>query len=515
MKFRRAEFTLFLLSILCFACPAQPAATSPITKPLVVSGNFRYFKDSHGAAIVLNGSQTWNTFQDWGSDGSASALDFDAFVRFLTAHGHNFTLLWRVEQPKFCNLPVNTGESPEFTVSPQPWLRTGPGRASDGGLKFDLTKFNQVYFQRLRARTQALNIAGIYAGIYLFTGEFLNLYRCATDGYPFTGTNNINGVDDGYRSGPQGNGSIEMTSPNEITRFQDAFVDKVIDTLNDLPNVLWIVSEEAPPGSLWWNHHLIAYVRSYEAGKPYQHPIGFASPIGVPDSVIYDSEADWVAPAAKISPTSSCGAGKPTCKVNVNDSDHSYWEMWLHTSQENRNYIWENVLNGNSVLFMDPYLVYYPRQNRNLCLSPLHGICTSPDPRYENFRNNLGYALKYARKLDLAKATPQGILTSTGYCLAEISPAGAKYLVYAPSGGGFEVDLSAVSRSRTLAVEWFNPATGAVIAGKPVRAGSRTESFAPPFSGDAVLLLVERTGVVTSITAVRSDTDRQYSKSHE
>jgi hypothetical protein len=27
-----------------------------------------------------------------------SGLDFDAFVRFLTAHGHNFTLLWRVEQ---------------------------------------------------------------------------------------------------------------------------------------------------------------------------------------------------------------------------------------------------------------------------------------------------------------------------------------------------------------------------------------------------------------------------------
>jgi hypothetical protein len=42
-------------------------------------------------------------------------------------------------------------------------------------LKFDLTKFNQSYFDRLRARVQALNKAGIYAGIYLFTGEFLNI----------------------------------------------------------------------------------------------------------------------------------------------------------------------------------------------------------------------------------------------------------------------------------------------------------------------------------------------------
>ena len=44
----------------------------------------------------------------------------------------------------------------------------------------------------------------------------------------------------------KGIGSVTMTAPNAITRFQDAYVEKVIDTLNDLPNVLWVVSEEAP-----------------------------------------------------------------------------------------------------------------------------------------------------------------------------------------------------------------------------------------------------------------------------
>ena len=66
----------------------------PITRPLVASPNPNYFKDANGAVLTLNGSQTWNTFQDWGSNGSPQPLDFDAFVRFLTAHGHNFTLLW-------------------------------------------------------------------------------------------------------------------------------------------------------------------------------------------------------------------------------------------------------------------------------------------------------------------------------------------------------------------------------------------------------------------------------------
>ena len=49
---------------------AQLASTAQITGPLVVSGNPNYFKDSHRTAIILNGSQTWNTLQDWGSDGS-------------------------------------------------------------------------------------------------------------------------------------------------------------------------------------------------------------------------------------------------------------------------------------------------------------------------------------------------------------------------------------------------------------------------------------------------------------
>jgi len=40
-----------------------------------------------------------------------------------------------------------------------------------------------------------------------------------------------------------------MSSPNAVTNIQDAYVQKVIDTVNDQPNVLWEVSEEAPSSS--------------------------------------------------------------------------------------------------------------------------------------------------------------------------------------------------------------------------------------------------------------------------
>ena len=477
--------------------PPVGAPNPPIDGELTVSSNPHYFQDAHGVPLILNGSQTWNTFQDWGTGGTVEPLDFNAFVKFLLAHGHNFTLLWTVEMPKFCGLPVTPEAPPDFTVSPLPWRRTGPGSATDGGLKFDLTQFDPAFFDRLRARVEALNKAGIYTGVYLFTGEFLNIYRCSGDGYPLTGANNINHVDDGYVAGKRGTSAVTMTAPNALTRVQDAYVEKVIDTLNGLPNVLWIISEEAPPDSLWWNRHQIEHIRAYEAGKPHRHPIGYATPIQTWDSIVYDSDADWVAPGVLVSPASSCGAGKPACKVNVNDSDHSYWGMWNQTAQQNRNYAWENFLTGNQVLFMDPYATYYPRENRNLCVAPRRGICSAPDTRWDNFRDNLGYILRYSRRVTLGNLTPQDRLSSTGFCLAQTPPQGAEYLVYAPAGGSFTVNLSAMPGGRSLAVEWFNPSTGVAIAGQSVPAGSSSQPFTPPFAGDAVLYLVDTAGHAT------------------
>jgi hypothetical protein len=143
---------------------------------------------------------------------------------------------------------------------------------------------------------------------------------------------------------------------------------------------------------------------------------------------------------------------------------------------------------------MDPYVAYYPRENRNLCVAPTNAICSGPDTRWDNFRNNLGYILRYSRKLNLENVTPRSELSSTGYCLAQTPPVGAEYLVYAPSDGSFTVNLSAMSGSRNLAVEWFNPSTGATIAGDPIPAGSSSRAFTPPYNGDTILYLVDTAG---------------------
>jgi hypothetical protein len=468
---------------------APPPATSPsgpITVPLrALSTNPRYFTSGNGKAVYLTGSQTWNTFQDWGTNDRVQPIDFTAFVNMLLAHNHNFTLLWATELPTFHGFRTTASSPPDITVAPHPWQRTGPGEASDGKPKFDLNKFNRGYFDRLHDRVRQLGAAGIYAGCYFFSGERLNVYRFSRDGYPLSGPNNVNGVDDGG-----GTGAVTMTAPNAVTAIQDAYVRKVIDTLNDLPNVLWIVSEEAPANSTWWNSHVIAVARSYEAAKPLQHPIGYAVTMSLNDANLLNSDADWIAPSARISPTTSCGSGHPACKVNINDSDHSYWEMWKDPPQTNRNYFWFNFTNGNQTLFMDPYVIYYPRQNRNLSPSPINGISPTPDARWTNVRDTMGFIRGYADRMNLAAMAAQGNLASTGHALANTGPGDAEFLVYAPSGGALDVNLSGINAP--FAVEWMNPETGVKTPGEPSHGGG-TVTFVPPFPFglDAVLYLRE------------------------
>ena len=59
---------------------------------------------------------------------------------------HNFIRMWRSESPRV-SVPGRV-----MYVAPHPWLRTGPGAAADGKARFDLTKFDPAYFDRLRTR---------------------------------------------------------------------------------------------------------------------------------------------------------------------------------------------------------------------------------------------------------------------------------------------------------------------------------------------------------------------------
>ena len=70
--------------------------------------------------------------------------------------------------------------------------------------------------------------------------------------------------------------------------------------------------------------------------------------------------------------------------------------------------------------------------------------------QHETTWENMGYSRRYADRMNLAAMTPRGVLSTTGYCLA--AP-GKEYLVYQPSQGAFQVQLSGGGQ-RTFVIEW-------------------------------------------------------------
>ena len=241
---------------------------------------------------------------------------------------------------------------PDFTVRPHPWIRTGPGSQPTGApnsISRNLTRRTS----RLCARVARLHDAGIYAGVYLFTGEWLLRFRCAGDGYPFSGPNNVNGIDDGggWPPGRRDDDGAERHHrvPGRVRQEGDRHAERPAERALDR-------LRGGSVGSTWWNDHLIAHVRATRR-EPLQHPIGYGA-LERPDG--YDPlqhRRRLGGPVARLSPARSCGTGTPSCKVNINDSDHSYFGMWNDTPQKNRNYAWENFATGNQVVFMDPYVV--------------------------------------------------------------------------------------------------------------------------------------------------------------
>jgi hypothetical protein len=402
-------------------------------------------------------------------------------------------------------------------MMPQPWPRTGPGIATDGKSKFDLTRFDDEFFARLRERVVAAGTEGIYVGVMLFDGWALHLSPAPDniEGHPFHAANNINGVGIGSIKDYQ---SLPLAPP--VQALQEAYIRKVVDVLHDLPNVLWEVANEAAGGgtvdssfarmlglggppdwgdSTEWQYWVIDVVKRHEKDRGYRsHPIGMTMQFPVTDQTrvnapLYASRAEWISPGyddeiftngghpmAPGSPPSRWyddpppGDGK---KVIISDTDH------FAPGKGDPLWAWKSFLRGHHTILMDFGLIGGPRP-----ADPSAGAPGVPSfASMEAARYAMGDTRRYAERMSLIHMEPRGDLASTGYALAR---PGKEYLVLQPIDApeAFEVELSA----GMYAVEWHSVATRETRTGSSLRVerASRTGFTSPFSSGPAVLYLV-------------------------
>ena len=455
------------IAALLMQCTTLRAATTALLH--VSIENPRYFADPTGKIIFLTGSHTWGNLQDYryASLPSPPPMDFGSYPDFLKRHNHNFFRLWAWES----SMNPNARQGTTY-YDPLPFARSGPGVALDGKPRFDLMNFNPIYFDRMRTRVIAARDNGIYASIMLFNGFSVegkgNLGGDPWQGHPFNPRNNINRIDGG-------SGLATHTLSNAaVIAHQESYVQKVIDTVNDLDNVLFEISNEdnGSAADTAWQFHMIRFIHTCEATKPKQHPVGMTQqyPEGDRDALLR-SPSNWISSNVKV----PRGDGR---KVILNDTDHSYFWTGLKKDRlaAQRAWVWENFTRGNQCLFMDPYLDPSHDRGRN---NPADG---KPDPYWDTIRDAMGHTRAYAQRINLTLALPHDELASTSYCLAN---PGTEYLVYQPAAGEpFTLQL----KTGSYRYEWFDPVKGVAAGTGRIHASGETK-FKPPFNGDSVLYL--------------------------
>lgn len=435
--------------------------------------NTRYFTNGQ-KAVYLTGSHTWANLQERRL-ANGPFFDYSTFLDFLKKNNHNFLRLWAWEHSVWSQF---TDQKVEYV--PHPFERTGPGLALDGKPKFDLAKFNQTYFERLKKRVEEAHDCGLYISIMLFQGFSVSQKNTVGainrsignpwEGHPFHKNNNINQIDGDPNGENRGLETHTMSNVPQIVMirsYQETYVKKVIDTVNDFDNVLYEIANECHNSSTNWQYHMINLIKDYENTKPKQHPVGMTFQWDKQDKGtnqnLFNSPADWISPAQEINqdyknnPPLSDGS-----KVIVIDTDH-LWGVGGSVS-----WIWKSFTRGLNPLFMDPY--------KDIIVGNVY------DSQWDPVRMAMGHTLRYAERMNLAASIPSKTLYSKKYCLAN---PGNEYLVFQPNSSPFKLKIKAGDYE----FEWFNPNSGAVMKKGILTTKKRTRRFLAPFPGEAVLFL--------------------------
>ncbi|NYE19013.1 hypothetical protein [Microbacterium immunditiarum] len=446
--------------------------------------NPRYFEDADGRFVWLTGSHTWaNLATDQGN----AAFDFTSYVRWAARLGHTMIRGWNWDLPH-SRQGWNGGP---FDFAPSPFARAGPGLATDGRPRFDLTRPEPAFFDRLRDRVLEAGESGLYVSIMLFQGFAWQFNRADDDGMPYDGRNNVNGVDAGRA------GAAATLGDPAVLAAQERYVRWVVDAVGDLDNVLYEIANEAAPSSTTWQHHLIGVLRTEQERRGMRHPIGMTHQFdGGSLDALRTSGADWISPDCD-EPTRRAPPPAEGEQVVVYDSDHGYdWRtLRSQPASEQRAWVWRCLLRGaGGVLFMDPFLarieidgvVRNAPRGRNPG-DPAFGVAL--DPFWNPLREALGHARRFADALDLRTMLPRPGLADGGWCLAD---PGRSYAVFVPTGAAARIRLE----PGVYDVRRFDPATGSWHSVEEVTGVGTAMWLERRIAGDAAFVVTRR-GVST------------------
>jgi len=194
--------------------------------------------------------------------GAVLNRDFD-YARYLETLRADHLNLTRTFSGSYREVPGNfaiTGN----TLAPAPGKFIAPWRQRGG--KFDLMKWDDAYFTRLKDFLACAGRSGVIVEFVLFCP----LYEDSMwDVSPMNIRNNVNGIGDVART------EVLALKDAPLTEVQDAMVRKIVRELRDFDNLYFEICNEPyfQGVSLAWQEHISKVIAETEAGFVKKHLI--------------------------------------------------------------------------------------------------------------------------------------------------------------------------------------------------------------------------------------------------
>lgn len=255
----RAAFCTVLLSVLTF-CTLAPRATA--AEPIALHPqNGHYFLWRGAPTILITSGEHY---------GVVLNLDFD-YVRYLdalAADGLNHT---RVFSGTYREIPgsfkiTDNVLAPKADRFACPWARSEQPGCADGGPKFDLTRFDPAYFERLRQFMAAAGQRGVVVEMNLFCP----LYNDALWKHsPMNAANNVNAIGDCPRT------EVLTLKHPRLLDVQLAVARKIVAELNEFDNLYFEVCNEPYFAGVTeeWQRRIVDTILETERDLPHKHLI--------------------------------------------------------------------------------------------------------------------------------------------------------------------------------------------------------------------------------------------------
>ncbi|MHC4740763.1 MAG: putative collagen-binding domain-containing protein [Planctomycetota bacterium] len=438
-----------------------------------------YFRDGE-RHVVLVGISDRQLFSVWRNE---KGFSWWKYLDDLAAHRINYV---RQDVFEWGKLLVPREYPGQFSNPAWPFARTGPGTAIDGKPIFDLTKFDQSYFDlRLKPFLAEAAERGIYVELTLFEG--LRSSRAFSESL-YAETNNINGL--GLK--PGGVTSDSALDNRLLIAIQEAYVDKVLAETSKFGNVIYEIANEA--GSKRWVGHFIDYIQNHPTHPSRLVSAGeqtssFDPRTGNNDIVVkhrgaggpYATNADIGNHRDSLL---SFRVGKPV--------SHNEYFLYANRSTDDvdfpRKMMWADFTAGGHSNFFD--FTFWRGTGRTVN----DGLPSrSPPPKILNGpKHLLGFLA--ANKIEFWKMAPHDELASVKsdgeshiFTFAQI---GEQYICYILGGGPSAVTLN-LPEGR-FASRWYDPKSGRLSPPQSQTSETGLAVFqAPQFKQDIVLYVLK------------------------